>query len=103
MDIFQLKERISKREDELKGCRERIEALIIDRANLIEQVATREVEALSARELLKEAECMRDVEVASVVAKAVVKFKESEGFTALLKKDYHNGYDVGVMEIFYNI
>ena len=35
--------------------------------------------------------------------KAVVKFKEFEEFTALLKKDYHNGYDVRVVEIFYNI
>ena len=46
---------------------------------------------------------MKDVEVASAIAEAVVKFKESKEFTALLKKDYHNGYDVRVMEIFYNI
>ena len=46
---------------------------------------------------------MRDVEVASAVAKAVVKFKESEEFTALLKKEYHNNHDVRVVEIFYNI
>ena len=43
---------------------------------------------MSARELLKEAEFMRDVEVASAVAEAIVKFKESEEFTALFKKDY---------------
>ena len=42
---------------------------------------------------------MRGVKVASVVPKAVVKFKELEEFTALLKKDYHNDYDVNVMEI----
>ena len=46
---------------------------------------------------------MRHVEVASAVEEVVVKFKESEEFTALLKKDYHNGYDVRVVEIFYNI
>ena len=46
---------------------------------------------------------MRDVEVASTVVKVVVKFKKSEEFTALPKTDYHNGYDVEVMEIFYNI
>ena len=46
---------------------------------------------------------MRDVEVASVVAEAVVKFKESEEFITLLKKDYHNDYDVGVVKIFYNV
>ena len=58
---------------------------------------------MSARELLNEAEFMRDVEVANAVAEVVVKFKESKEFTTLLKKDYHNGYDVRVVEIFYNI
>ena len=38
-----------------------------------------------------------------MVAETVIKFKESEEFTTLLRKDYHNGYDVEVMEIFYNI
>ena len=46
---------------------------------------------------------MRDVDVASVIAEAVVKFKDSEEFTALLKKDYHSGYYVGAVDIFYNI
>ena len=46
---------------------------------------------------------MRDMEVASLVAQAVVKCKESKEFTAILNKDYHNGYDVEVVEIFYNI
>ena len=46
---------------------------------------------------------MRDVKVVSAVTEAVVKFKESEEFTPLLQKDYHNDYDVGVVEIFYNI
>ena len=41
--------------------------------------------------------------MASVVAEVIVKFKESEEFITLLKKDYNNGYDVGVVEIFYNI
>ena len=44
---------------------------------------------------------MRDMEVASVVAEAIVKFKKSEEFTAPFKKDYHNGYDVRVIKIFY--
>ena len=42
-----------------------------------------------------------------VAEEAVVKFKHSEEFVALLKEKYeagHNaGYDVGVEEIFYNI
>ena len=41
--------------------------------------------------------------MASAVVKVVVKFKESKEFTALLRKDYRNGYDVEVVEIFYNI
>ena len=103
VEISQLKERISKLKDELKGHGEKIEALTIEKADLIGQVATQEGEALSAKELLKETEFMKDVKVASVVVEVVVKFKDSEEFTTLLKKDYHNGYDVGVMEIFYNI
>ena len=42
---------------------------------------------MSAKESLKKAEFMRDVEVTSAVAEAVVKFKESKVFTALFKKD----------------
>ena len=58
---------------------------------------------MSPNESIKEAEFIRDVEVASAVVVTVVKFKESKEFTALFKKDYHSGYDVGVVEIFYNI
>ena len=73
------------------------------RAGLIDEVQTRDAESLSVKELLKEAEFMRDVDVASAIAKAIAKFKESKEVTVLLKKNYHNGYDVGVVEIFYNI
>ena len=103
VEISQLKEKVSKLEDELKSRDKKIKALTLERANLIGQVQTQEAVALSARELLKEAKFMRDIEVASMVAKVAIKFKESKELTALLKKDYHNGYDVGVMEIFYNI
>ena len=58
---------------------------------------------MSIKESLKEAEFMRDAMVASAVAEVVVKFKESEEFNALFKKDYHNVYDVRMVEIFYNI
>ena len=102
MEISWLKERVSKLEDELKSRDKKIEASTSERANLIGQVQTQEVVALSTRELLKETKFMRDVEMASTVAEVVVKFKESKEFTALLKKDYHNGYDVRVMEIFSN-
>ena len=46
---------------------------------------------------------MRDVKVAIMIVEVVVKFKESEEFTTRLKKEYHNGYDVRVVEICYNI
>ena len=94
VEISWLKERVGKLEDELKGRDKKIKVLTSEKVDLIVQVHTQEAEALSARELLKEIELMRDVEVASVIAEAIVKFKESEEFTALLKKDYHNGYDV---------
>ena len=58
---------------------------------------------MSTKESLKDAEFMRDVEVTSTVAEALVKFEESKEFTALFKNDYHNNYDVEVVEIFYNI
>ena len=101
--ISWLKEKVSQLEDELKGRDKNIQALTSERVDLIEQVQTREVEALSTKELLKEAEFMKDVEVARTVAEVVVKFKELKEFTTLLKKDYHNGYNVKVVEIFYNI
>ena len=94
VEISWLKEKVGKLEDELKGCDKKIKVLTSEKVDLIVQVHTREAEALSARELLKEIELMRDVEVASAIAEAIVKFKESEEFTTLLKKDYHNGYDV---------
>ena len=103
VEIFRLKERVSQPKDELKGCNKKIEALTSEKVDLIEQVQTREAKALSAKESLKETEFMRDVEVASAIVEAIVKFKESKEFIALLKKEYHNGYDVGVVEIFYNI
>ena len=58
---------------------------------------------MSTKESLKVSEFMRDVEVTSTVAEAVVKFEESKEFTAFFKNDYHNNYDVEVVEIFYNI
>ena len=76
MENSQLKERVSQLEDELKGCDKKIEALTSKRVDLVEQVQTREAKALSARELLKEAEFMKDVEVATMVAEVVFKFKE---------------------------
>ena len=58
---------------------------------------------MPSKESLKKAEFIRDIEVASAIVKVVVKFKELEEFTTLIKKDYHYDYDVGVVEIFYNI
>ena len=98
-----MKERIIQLKNELKGHDQKIEALTSEMAYHIEQVQTREAKAMLAKESLKEAKFMRDVEVASAIAEALVKFKESKEFTALLKNDYHNGYDVGEVEIFYNI
>ena len=46
---------------------------------------------------------MRDLDITNVVDKALVKFKNSDEFVVLLKKDHDVGFDVGVEAIFYNI
>ena len=46
---------------------------------------------------------MRGLDIANEVDKALVKFKSSNEFVALLKKDHDTGFDVGVEAIFYNI
>ena len=58
---------------------------------------------MTAKEFLKEAECTRGLDIANVVDEIVAKFKNSDEFTTLLKKDHDAGFDVGLEVIFYNI
>ena len=58
---------------------------------------------ITAKDSLAEAELSRGVDIANVIDEALAKFKDSEEFSALFKKDYDTGFDVGVEAIFYNI
>ena len=62
-----------------------------------------EAEAITTKDFLKEAEFTRDLDIANVVDKALAKFKNSDEFVALLKKDHDAGFDAGVEAICYNI
>ena len=47
------------------------------------------------KDFLKEAEFTRDVDIANAVDTTLTKFKSSDKFTALLKKDNDVGFDEG--------
>ena len=76
---------------------------MVERVDLVDQVMNEEAEAIAARDSLKEAKPSRGVDIANVVNKALAKFKSSNEFTALLKKDHDIGFDAGVGAMFYNI
>ena len=62
-----------------------------------------EAEAITVRDSLKEAELSKGEDISNVIDKALAKFKSSDEFVALLKKDHDIGFDVKVEAIFYNI
>ena len=74
-----------------------------ERTNLVRQVISWEAEAIAAKDFLKDDEFTRDLDIANAIDEALAKFKNSDEFTALLKKDHDTRYDVGVEAIFYNI
>ena len=74
-----------------------------ERTDLVHQVMHWEVEAIATKDFLKEAEFIRGLDITNAVDEALVKFKNSDEFTTLLKKDHEVGFDTGVEVIFYNI
>ena len=58
---------------------------------------------MATKDLLKEAEFTRGLDITNAVDEALAKFKNSDEFTTLLKKDHDVGFDAGVEAIFYNI
>ena len=106
-ELSRLKEENKKLEGELRSRDERIKALADNNADLIDKVATFEAKSQAAEEYLKEAKLARDTKITRAAEEAVLKFKQFEEFTALLKKEhdagYDMGYDVSVEEIFFNI
>ena len=105
--LSRLREEDKKHKYKLKSHDERIETLVDDTASFIDKVINLKARACVAKEYLKEAEFVRDNEIARAAEEVVVKFKQSEELVILLKKinaaGYNVGYDVGVEEIFFNI
>ena len=62
-----------------------------------------EAEAIIARDSFKEAELSRSEDIVNTVDETLAKFKSSDKFSNLLKKDYETGFNAGVDTIFYNI
>ena len=102
MEISKLKEEVKRKEGELKSCNQGMETLMAEKIDLVHQVMHWEVEAIVTK-LLKEAEFTRGLDIDNVVNEALAKFKSSDEFAALLKKDHDAGFDVGLEAIFYNI
>ena len=95
-EISKLKEEVKRLEGKLRSHDQGIEALMVDRAVLINQVMSWEAEAITTRDSFKEAELLRSENIANVVDEALAKFKSSNEFYALLKKDHDTGFDAGV-------
>ena len=57
---------------------------MLERADLVDQVMSWEVEAITAKESLKEDELLRSKDAANAVDEALAKFKSSVEFFALL-------------------
>ena len=73
------------------------------RADLVDQVMSWEAEAITTRYSLDEAKLSMSEDITNPIDKALAKFKSSEEFFALLKKDHNTRFDAGVEAIFYNI
>ena len=103
VEISKLKEKVTRLEGELKSRDLGMEMLIAERADLVRQVMHWEAEAMAAKDFLKVVEFTRGLDIANAVDEALAKFKNSDEFAALLKKDHNVGFDAGVEAIFYNI
>ena len=90
-----MKEEVKKLEGELKSCDQGIETLMAEMTDLVHHVMSWEAEAIAAKDFLKKAKFMRDLDIAIVVDEALDKFKNSDEFVALLKKDYDARFDIG--------
>ena len=76
---------------------------MMKRVDFVDQVMSWEVEAITARNFLKEAELSRGEDIANAVDEALAKFKSSKEFATLLKKDLDTGFNAELEVIFYNI
>ena len=74
-----------------------------EKVDIVNQVMNWEAEVITAKDSLKDVKLMRGLDITNIVDEALVKFKSSDEFTALLKKDHDTGFDAGVEAILYNI
>ena len=91
MEISKLNEDVKRLKGELKNRDQGMETLMAEKEDLVRQVMNWEVEFT------------RGLDIAKAVDKALAKFKNSNEFIALLKKDHDTKFDVRVEAIFYNI
>ena len=100
VEISRLKDDVKRLNDELRSDDQGIEALRMEKADLDDQVISWEVKATTARDSVKEAELSRGEDIANAVDEALAKFKSSDEFAALLKKDHDTRFDTVVEAIF---
>ena len=103
VEISKLKEEVKKLEGELKNRDQGMETLMAEMADIVHQVMHWEAEAIAAKDLLKEVKFTKGLDIAKAVDEALAKFKNSDEFNALLKKDHDASFDAGVEVVFYNI
>ena len=103
MEISKLNEKVKRVEGELKSRDQGMETLMAERADLINQVMNWEAEVIAAKNFLKEIKFTMVLDIVNAVNETLAKFKNSNEFTALLKKDHDVGFNARVEAIFYNI
>ena len=88
MEISKLKEEVKRLEGELRSRDQGMETLMVEMADLVDQVMNWEVEAIATRDSLNEVKLSRGIDIANAIDEALAKFKSSDESTALLKKDH---------------
>ena len=91
-----MKKEVKRLEVELRSHDQGMKTLMAERADLVDQVISWEAEAITSKDSLKEAKLSREKDIANAVDEALAKFKSSDEFTTLFKKDHDIGFDVEV-------
>ena len=103
VEISKLKEEVKRLKSELRSRDQGMETLMAEKADLVNQVMNWEAEAIASKNSLKETELKKGLNIANTVYEALTKFKSSDEFAVLLKKDHDTRFDARVEAIFYNI
>ena len=89
VEISKLKEEVKRLEGELKSRNQGIETLILEKADLVNQVMNWEAQAIATKDFFKKA----GLDIANVADEDLAKFKNSDEFATLFKKDHDAGFD----------